>query len=60
MLGLSAATAPKARAAFVATIEQVGPDVVVIGGGTIDLTGLSYDTSSNGFDAGLAAGAVAA
>ena len=31
-----------ARANFVATIDQVGPNVVVTGSGTIDLTGLSF------------------
>jgi hypothetical protein len=31
-----------ARANFIATIDQVGPNVVVTGSGTIDLTGLSF------------------
>jgi len=31
-----------AGANFIATIDQVGPNVVVTGSGTIDLTGLSF------------------
>ncbi len=39
--------APKADAAFIATIEQVGANVVVTGGGTIDLAGLAFVGSDN-------------
>ena len=35
-------SAPGARAGYVVTLEQVGSDVVAIGGGIIDLTGLTF------------------
>src|SRR6266550_1786191 len=37
-----------ARANFIATIDQVGTNVVVTGSGAIDLTGLSFSTSALG------------
>jgi hypothetical protein len=40
-VGASVAVAPKAQAAFIATIEQVGANVVVTGSGTFDLAGLT-------------------
>jgi hypothetical protein len=45
VLGLGGGVVPKAQAAFVATIEQVGSNVVVTGSGTINLGGLSLQTS---------------
>jgi hypothetical protein len=46
-VGASLAAAPKAQAAFIATIEQVGADVVVTGSGTIDLAGLAFLTTND-------------
>jgi hypothetical protein len=40
-LGIGAIYAPVARAAFILKIEEVGPDVVATGSGSIDLAGLS-------------------
>lgn len=39
-LALAALSAPSARAAYLVTFEEVGSDVVEVGGGTIDLTDL--------------------
>jgi PEP-CTERM motif len=44
--GVNVVVAPKADAAFIATIEQVGADVVVTGSGTIGLAGLSFNSST--------------
>jgi len=44
-----------AQAGYVVTLQQVGPDVVATGSGTIDLTGLSFSRSSNPFDPGIGA-----
>src|SRR5438477_2188893 len=41
-----------AQAGYVVTLQQVGPDVVATGSGTIDLTGLSF-SRSNPFDPGI-------
>jgi hypothetical protein len=51
-----AAATDSARAEFIAYIEQVGPNVVVTGSGTLNLTGLTDDgshTSQTGVDPGL-------
>jgi hypothetical protein len=40
IVALSAIAAPSAQAAFVATFEEVGPDVVESGEGTLDLSAL--------------------
>lgn len=37
--------APPAQAAYTVTLEQEGPNVVAMGSGTIDLTGLTFITS---------------
>jgi hypothetical protein len=47
MASVSVAVAPRAQAAFIATIEQVGANVVVTGSGTIDLAGLSFGHTGN-------------
>ncbi len=39
-------TAPRAQAAYIVTLEQVGSNVVATGSGTIDLSGLSYVETS--------------
>jgi len=43
-----AAQAPKAEAAFIATAQQVGGNVDVVGSGTLDLTDLTLFTSGSG------------
>jgi hypothetical protein len=40
-------TAPQAHAGFIATIEQVGSDVVMTGSGTINTAGLTLDTNAS-------------
>ena len=46
LLGLAACLAAiPARAAYIVTFSQVGPDVVASGTGTIDLNGLTFVTS---------------
>ena len=45
LLGLGVGMAPNAQAAFVATMTEVGPNVVVTGSGTINLAGLSVNPS---------------
>lgn len=37
-----------AHAAVIMTLEQVGPDVVATGSGTVDLAGLTYEFSGSG------------
>ncbi len=54
VLGLDLATAPKADAAFIVTIEQVGANVVVTGSGTIDLSGLAPYGGYGDFGAAIA------
>lgn len=46
-LGMGVFYAPVARAAFVLKIEEVGPDVVATGSGSIDLADLSLDESGS-------------
>jgi hypothetical protein len=46
-LGVGVIYAPVARAAFVLKIEEVGPDVVATGSGSIDLTDLNLDESGS-------------
>jgi hypothetical protein len=41
-LGFAIGVAPRAEAAFIATIEQIGSNVVVTGSGSLDLTGLTF------------------
>ncbi len=43
MLGGASLFATQGQAAFIATIEQVGPNVVVTGSGSLDVTGLSFE-----------------
>jgi hypothetical protein len=45
MLFGSGLSAPPVQAAYIATLEQVGSNVVATGTGTIDLTGLSFNQS---------------
>jgi PEP-CTERM motif len=40
-LALTALSAPSAQAAYLVTFEEVGSDVIEVGGGTIDLTDLN-------------------
>jgi PEP-CTERM motif len=47
-------SAPPAEAAFVATIEQDGPNVILAGSGTIDLASLSLWGQGDGILAGIA------
>src|ERR1700709_437732 len=47
----SIAVTPKAQAAFIVTIEQVGANVVVTGSGTIELGGLTYIESTGALSA---------
>jgi hypothetical protein len=47
VLGMCVAMAPKAEAAFVAVMEQVGGDVVVTGSGTINLSALTLLGNGN-------------
>jgi hypothetical protein len=42
MVGLGVGMAPAAKAAFIATIEQVGGDVVVTGSGSLNLSDLTF------------------
>jgi hypothetical protein len=42
-----ATSAGPARAAYIVTFSQLGPDVVASGGGTIDLDGLTFVTSGS-------------
>jgi hypothetical protein len=53
LAALTLGMTPKAQAAFVATIEQVGANDVVTGSGNIDLAGLSFESSGFGYDAAL-------
>jgi hypothetical protein len=46
-LGMGVIYEPVARAAFVLKIEEVGPDVVATGSGSIDLTDLSLNESGS-------------
>jgi hypothetical protein len=48
ILALSAFAAQSAQATYVITFEEVGSDVVEVGGGTIDLTGLDTFGSRQG------------
>jgi hypothetical protein len=41
MLALAAVSTPRAQAAYVVTFQEVGANVVEVGGGTIDLTDLT-------------------
>jgi PEP-CTERM motif len=50
-VGAIVAVVPTAQAAFIATIEQVGANVVVTGSGTLDLAGLTLDGLPNAFSA---------
>lgn len=43
-----------AHAQIILTLEEVGPDVVLTASGTIDLTGMTYDSSSTGGSGGVA------
>jgi PEP-CTERM motif len=45
-LGLCAGLALPAQAAFIVTLQQVGANVVATGSGTIDLTGLTPDSTA--------------
>jgi hypothetical protein len=46
-VALTVGITPAAQAGFVATIEQVGANVVVDGGGTINLAGLTSDGAAD-------------
>src|SRR5205085_1975077 len=52
ILGGAGLFVPEAQATFIATIEQVGSNVVVTGTGTIDLTGLTFLSIDN-FSSGI-------
>lgn len=41
-------SAPSAQAGYIVSLQRVGPDVVATGSGTIDLTGLSLNSSGGG------------
>jgi hypothetical protein len=47
VLGLGLATAPKAHAAYIVTIDQVGNDVVATGSGSLNVSGLNFLFSVN-------------
>ncbi len=57
LVGCSLAALP-AQANYIVTLTQVGDNVVATGSGTIDLTDLSFDTTTTGF-AGVDPGAAA-
>lgn len=46
-LGVSLGAVPKAEAAYIVTMEQVGSNVVATGSGSIDLTSLSFVGSTS-------------
>jgi hypothetical protein len=52
VLAFGVGVAPRAEAAFIATIEQSGSDVVVSGGGSFDLSGLAF-ADTGGTTAGI-------
>jgi PEP-CTERM motif len=52
-VGASVVVAPKAQAAFIATMEQVGSDVVITGSGSFDTTDLTAISPSLGGSGGL-------